>query len=114
MNSIYNPLRLAVPVLLVGKLLLQQLQSTLGEENQKGETYRMERPSIRKPIIAVPTLEQFSSSFRERFNTSMLPVHPDDFGAIVRREVHAFSDTSKDGAGYSMYLQLFNERGEIS
>ena len=31
------------------------------------------------------------------------------FGKIIRREIHAFSDTSKDAIGATTYIRLFNE-----
>ena len=39
--------------------------------------------------------------------------HPTGFGKTVRREIHAFSDASKDAIGASIYLRLFNDEGEI-
>ncbi|KAK2549572.1 hypothetical protein P5673_029960 [Acropora cervicornis] len=39
--------------------------------------------------------------------------HPTGFGKIARREIHAFSDASKDAIGASIYLRLFNDDGEI-
>ena len=64
----------------------------------------MGRPSTRHAIVAVATLENVS-----------VPrcYHPAGFGKIVRREIHAFSDASKDAIGASIYLRLFNDRGDI-
>lgn len=39
--------------------------------------------------------------------------HPTGFGKTVRREIHAFSDASKDAIGASIYLRLFNDQGKI-
>ena len=64
----------------------------------------MGRPSTRHAVVAVATLENVS-----------VPrcYHPAGFGKIVRREIHAFSDASKDAIGASIYLRLFNDRGDI-
>ena len=71
----------------------------------------MRRPSTRHAIVAVATLEKFPSSFGERFSTPLLP--PSWFRKIVRREIHAFLDDIKDAIGASIYLRLFNNRGDI-
>ena len=71
----------------------------------------MGRPSTKHAIVAVAMLEKFASSFGECFSTLLLP--PSWFQKIVRREIHAFSDTSKDAIGASIYLRRFNNRGDI-
>ena len=40
--------------------------------------------------------------------------HPIGFGTVVRREIHAFSDASKDAIGAAVYLRQVNEKGEVS
>ena len=71
----------------------------------------MGRPSTKHAIVAVAMLEKFASSFGECFSTLLLP--PSWFQKIVRGEIHAFSDTSKDAIGASIYLRRFNNRGDI-
>ena len=39
--------------------------------------------------------------------------HPEDFGRITQREIHVFSDASKDAMGASVYLRLISHKGEI-
>ena len=110
-NSIYDPLGLAVPVLLEGRLLLQQLvrmgkrsnnDAPLGWDDplpdalrQQWHRWRSSLPDLEK--IAVPRC-----------------YHPQDFGKVARAEIHAFSDASKDAIGASVYLRLANDRGDIS
>ena len=102
-NSIYDPLGLAVPVLLEGKLLLQQLV-LLGKKNNK-----------EKPLGWDDPLPETLSSQWQCWRNSLL--HLENISVprcFVRREIHAFSDASKDAIGASIYLQLFNDGGEIS
>ena len=40
--------------------------------------------------------------------------HPVGFGTIVRREIHAFSDVSKDAIRAAAYLHETNDKGEVS
>ena len=86
--------------------------SALREETQYGETFRMGRPSTGNPIITVAMLEKFASSFGQHFSTLLLPssYFPENCKNINPR----FSDASKDAIKASMYLQLFDDRGEIS
>ena len=62
-NSIYDPLGLAVQVLLEGKLLLQQLV-VLGKKsnNEKPLAWDDPLPSTLYPVNSVATLEKFASS----------------------------------------------------
>ena len=110
MNSIYDPLGLAVPVLLEGKLLLQQLV-LLGKKNNKEKPLGWDDPL---PDTLLSQWKRWRNSLPHLENVS-LPrcYHPAGFGEIVRREIHAFSDASKDAIGASIYLRLFNDRGDI-
>ena len=109
-NSIYDPLGLAVPVLLEGKLLLQQLV-LLGKKNNKEKALGWDDPL---PDTLLSQWQRWRNSLPHLENVSVPRCyHPPDFGTIVRREIHAFSDASKDAIGASIYLRLFNDRGEI-
>ena len=110
-NSIYDPLGPAVPVLLEGRLLLQQLvimgkkknnDMPLGWDDPLPETQRLQWQRWQSSIgdlekITVPRC-----------------YHTKDFGRITRTEIHAFSDASKDAIGASVYLRLISHKGEIS
>ena len=109
-NSIYDPLGLAVPVLLEGKLLLQQLV-LLGKKNNKEKALGWDDPL---PDTLLSQWQRWRNSLPHLENVSVPRCyHPPGFGTIVRREIHAFSDASKDAIGASIYLRLFNDRGEI-
>ncbi|CAB3978894.1 PREDICTED: uncharacterized protein LOC107357656 [Paramuricea clavata] len=40
--------------------------------------------------------------------------HPKNFGAVVRNEIHAFSDASKEAVGVAAYLKQLSQKGEVS
>ena len=91
-NSVYDPLGLAVPVILKGKLLLQQLvimgkkggnDTALGWDDPLPERLSSQWQSWRR---ALADLENVS-----------VPrcYHPKNFGPVVRSEIHSFSDAAK-------------------
>lgn len=108
-NSIYDPIGLAVPVTLKGKLLLQKIVSMgktlnndrLGWDDPLPEDYRQQWQSWKD---ALPELEK-----------SSLPrcLHPKKFGQIARAEVHAFSDASEDAIGVAVYLRVVNDHAKV-
>ena len=100
-----------MPVLLEGKLLLQQLV-LLGKKNNKEKPLGWDNPL---PETLPSQWQCWRNSLLHLENISVPHCyHPAGFGKVVRREIHAFSDTSKDAIGASIYLQLFNDGGEIS
>lgn len=110
-NSIYDPLSIAVPVLLEGKLLLQQLV-LLGK---KSITEKPPGWDDSLPEILLSQWQRWRNSLPHLENVSVSRCyHPPGFGKSVKREIHAFSDASRDAIGALIYLQLFNDRGEIS
>lgn len=40
--------------------------------------------------------------------------NPEGFGLIMRREIHAFSDASKDAIGTAIFPQEINTRGSVA
>ena len=111
MNSVYDPLELASPVILGGKLILQELvimgkkmkdKSALGWDDPLPESMSHSWDRWRR---ALPHLE----------NVSILRCyHPDGFGPVKRREIHAFADASKEAIGTAVYLRETITKGDIS
>ena len=109
-NSVYDPLGLAAPVVLVGKLLLQQLVLR-GRKKQNDEPLGWDDPlpeDLKRRWLCwreeLPGLENISAG---------RCYHPKDFGLVIRTEIHAFSDASTDGIGTAVYLKQINERDEV-
>ena len=107
----YDPLNLASPVVLEGKLILQQLilmgkkannnnplcwDDPLPENmNQRWSRWRDALPNLEKVV--------FPRCY-----------HPKGFGTVEHREIHAFSNASKDAIGTAVYLREINSEGDIS
>ena len=101
MSSVYDPLGIAAPFLLVGKKILQDLCRTkLSWDDEISEEFRLRWEKWRSQF---PALEQFSM---ERC------LKPKNFGTVVSRQIHSFSDASSTGYGQVTYLRMENERGE--
>ena len=110
-NSIYDPLGLAAPFVLVGKLLLQQL-IILGKKKQKDKPLGWDDPLPDDLELRwrcwkdeLPALEEVSVD---------RCYHPKNFGRVTRNELHAFADASKDAIGVAVYLKQVSESGEVS
>ena len=101
-SSVYDPLGIAAPSLLVGDSILQDLYRTkLSLDEEIGEEYRVRWDNWN---CQLPSLERFSM---ERC------LKPANFGTVVSRQIHNFSDASSTGYGQVTYLRIENERGRI-
>lgn len=101
-SSVYDPLGIAAPFLLVGKQILQDLCRTkLGWDEEVGEEFRVRWENWKNQL---PALERFTM---ERC------LKPGNFGTVISRQIHNFSDASSTGYGQVSYLRIENERGEI-
>ena len=101
--SIFDPLGLITPVTIRGKILLQQCC----KENLNWDQPLPEKLSSQWSTwcSSVNTIE--SINFRRCYK-------PDDFGDIVKGELHCFSDASSTAYGACVYLRLVNELGEAT
>ena len=110
-NSVYDPLGLATPVLLEGKLLLQQLVS-MGKKKNNDTPLGWDDP------LPEALLQQWGRWRNSLPDLEKITVprcyHSEGFGTVIRAEIHAFSDASKDAIGASVYLQLINDKGEVN
>ncbi|KAK3739698.1 hypothetical protein QZH41_004056 [Actinostola sp. cb2023] len=101
-SSVYDPLGFAAPVLLPAKRILQELcKSDTDWDDPISEEYSHQWERWR---IKLPTLETFTT---ERC------LKPANFGLIINRQVHSFSDASSTGYGQVTYLRQVNSNGEI-
>ena len=101
-SSVYDPLGIAAPYLLVGKKILQDLCRTkLGWDEEIDEECRVRWENWKSQL---PALERFSM---ERC------LKPANFGTVVSRQIHNFSDASSTGYGQVSYLRIENENGDI-
>ena len=111
-NSLYDPLGLAIPVTLRGRLLLRELVK-LGNKKRGNET----------PLGWDDPLPQslqnkwncWKESLRD-LETFAIPrcYRPKDFGEAERKEIHAFSDASENAIGAAVYLKQVNHDGKVN
>ena len=108
-NSIYDPLGLAVPVLLEGRLLLQKLVM-MGKSRNSAKPLGWDDPL---PDTLLTQWQRWRDSLVDLEKVSVPRCYyPVGFGTIVRREIHAFSDASEDAIGAVVYLRQVNDNGE--
>ena len=101
-SSVYDPLGLVSPVILVGKSLLQQLcKRTLSWDD-----------SIPEELI--PHWERWLNGI-ESLNRLSLPrcFLPEGFGALAKIEMHHFADASTVGYGACSYIRLQSQQGRV-
>ncbi|XP_032396233.1 uncharacterized protein LOC116704734 [Etheostoma spectabile] len=100
--SVYDPLGLIAPFLLIGKRILQETckHGTSWDEPLRGDLH--------------PAWESWKSDLAnlERINIPRCYVPP-DFGLVLRRELHHFSDASTHGYGQCSYLRHLSENGNV-
>lgn len=101
-SSIFDPLGFAAPILLEGKSILQDLC-------REGVEWDDPIPDVIKSRwekwrAELPILQRFS-----------IPrcFKPENFGSVVRKELHHFSDASTKGYGQCSYLRLRDDSGKI-
>ena len=100
-NSIYDPLGLAVPVLLERRLLLHKLV-IMGKSKNNDKPLGWDDPL---PDTLLTQWQCWRNSWDDLEKVSLRCCHhPVGFGTIVRREIHAFADASEDPIRAAIYL----------
>ena len=102
LSSVYDPLGLISPVVLVGKQILQQLcADQLSWDDPLPESLESRWERWRTGVQGLGSL-QIKMCFK-----------PEGFGSVVSTELHHFSDASHCGYGQCSYLKLVNEAGQV-
>ena len=100
--SVYDPLRCIAPFVLSGKMILQQMCREDVTWNQS------------LPVHLIPRWKLWLHNLTQ-LSTVIIPrcfVIP-QFGKVVRRELHHFSDARTMEYGQCTYLKQINEHGDI-
>lgn len=98
----YDPLGLISPVVLVGKKILQLLcADQLSWDDPLPDSLKSRWERWRKSVHKLGSLE-----IRRCYK-------PAEFGRVVKRELHHFSDASHSGYGQCSYLRLVNDEGQV-
>ncbi|XP_050409069.2 uncharacterized protein LOC126824016 isoform X1 [Patella vulgata] len=101
-GSIYDPLGFLSPVTLVAKRILQELCSLkIGWDDAIPENSQQRWIKWRNQIFKLDQLKI------ERC------LRPPDFGLVVKRGIHIFSDASSTGYGSVCYQRIVNDQGQI-
>lgn len=98
----YDPLGIVSPVILCGKLILQDLcrQNVDWDDPVPEEILpRWERWRNELPLLEDVSIQR---CFK-----------PPGFGKVVQSEVHSFSDASQSGIGQVSYLRVVNENNDV-
>ena len=110
-NSVYDPLGLAVPVFLHGRLLLQQLVSM---SKKKTATAALGWDDPRPEELSFGW-QRWKNAVLDLQNVSIRRCyHPPQFGLVTRAELHTFSDASQRAIGLTVCLRLFNRKEDDS
>ena len=100
--SVYDPLGLLAPVVLVGKMILQELcRESAKWDDPLPEELRLRWERWRNDILNLESL-----SIKRCYQ-------PADFGEIQTAQLHSFSDASTCGYGQCSYLRLRNSEGKV-
>lgn len=100
--SLYDPLGFIAPFVLSGKLVLQEMcRNGTGWDDPL-------------PKELQPRWEHWKADLMnlEKINIPRCYV-PANFGKVIKRELHHFSDASNSGYGQCSYLRVTNEEGNI-
>ena len=101
-SSVFDPLGFVAPFILEGKKILQELcKDNVGWDEPVSETISTRWLKWRSSVQAL------SKFIVDRC------YHPKDFGQIVTRELHHFSDANTKGYVQSTYFRLVNNKGDI-
>ena len=110
-NSVYDPLGLVSPVILEGKLILQQLV-LMGKKANNNNPLGWDDPH---PEIMNKRWRHWRDVLPDLEKVSIPRCyHRREFGTMERRELHVFSDASKESIGTAVYLREVDGGGEIS
>jgi len=100
--SLYDPLGFGSPVILVAKILLQELcLQNVGWDDEFPQSVLL---SWQQWLSNVYKLENL------RVSRCLLPA---DFGEVACTQLHYFSDASEKGYGIISYIRFTNTRGQV-
>ena len=102
-SSVYDPLGITSPVVLIGKQILQDLcRSNIDwdEPIPDDVLFRLEKWRSQLPLL-------------ERIKINRC-VKPTGFGEPTIAQIHSFADASDKGLGQVSYLRLVNQEGQVN
>ena len=108
-NSIFDPMGFASPVVLEGKLLQREIipSKTCKEDSSYGWDDELPDKFENRWRKWQGSLSQLQEIRVPRCYT------PENFGDVIFRTLHVFADASKDAIGYVAYLHSINSRDDV-
>ena len=100
-SSIFDPLGFVAPVILEGKLILRSICKAGGWDDVLSDDVRPKWEHWRQQLLALTDVSVSRC------------IKPEDFGRIVRAELHNFADASTKGYCCASYLRLMNQNDDI-
>lgn len=108
-NSIYDPVGIAAPVILTGRLLQRKVIPSKDMTTPELESCGWDTPL---PAQYLPLWNDWKKSLEHCHLLSISRCFiPNDFGTVVERDLHVFADASSDAIGVVIYLRSYNEEG---
>ena len=100
--SVYDPLGFVAPVILAGKMILQEAcREQIDWDSPIPDSLRTRWAKWRDDLVNLDKVE-INRCFK-----------PEGFGAIQSAELHHFSDASMDGYGQCSYLRLVDDQSRV-
>jgi len=101
-SSVFDPLGLVAPFILVGKQILQELcRDGVGWDDEVPDNLR---PKWEKWRAELPALERLRVARCHK---------PQDFDKVMNVELHHFSDACQNGYGQCSYIRLVDDKNRV-
>ena len=110
-NSYFDPIGLAAPVILAGRLLQRNILPSKDKTTPDLQACGWDDPL---PTMYYPRWKAWKKSLADA-HLLFIPrcVIPKDFGQVAYRELHAFADASLEAIGIVIYLRSVNTQSRV-
>lgn len=110
-NSIYDPIGFAAPVVLGGRLIQRKLMPRKGETDLPSD---YDWDDI-LPEKYVHLWRNWISSLDQLNNLEISRCFiPPNFGTVVDRQIHVFTDAAESAIGHVIYMRSVNSKNDVS
>ncbi|KAF2347858.1 Retrotransposon Pao, partial [Trinorchestia longiramus] len=108
-NAIFDPLGVACPVVLRGKLI--QRKESSNDKDKKAKKASWDKPL---PVKYKPLWDDWIKSLRQAPQIAVpRSYRPLGFGKCAQPTLHVFCDASKEAIGHAIYLRSVNTDGKV-
>ena len=111
-NSIFDPIGIASPIVLKGRLLQRKIIPLKNKQSPEMESLGWDDPI---PQQHEHDWIQWLKSLKDAGSIQMQRCYKTSgFGTPVRKELHCFSDASDEAIGHVIYLKQVNASGDVA